>query len=147
MNKIKRDILLETKGLIVHGCNTQGVMGAGIAKLLKEKYPSVYHDYIYRYKTGLKLGDVILTKINHDLCIASAITQEHYGRDPNVVYVDYDAVEKAFIAINEFANRYHYEVKFPLIGCGLANGDWNVISKIIDKTLDKKIDRTLFILK
>lgn len=144
MNTIKGNILNESKGLIVHGCNLQGVMGAGLAKELKDMYPSVWHDYIYRYRRGLQLGDVIFTKINHHLAIASAITQEHYGRDPNVVYVDYDAVKLAFDNINTYANRYHYHIKFPLIGCGLANGDWNVISKIIKNTLDSKLDVTLF---
>ena len=31
---------------IVHGCNAQGVMGKGVAKLVKELYPKAYNEYL-----------------------------------------------------------------------------------------------------
>jgi O-acetyl-ADP-ribose deacetylase (regulator of RNase III) len=30
---------------IGHGCNLQGSMGAGIAKIIKERYPEMYEEY------------------------------------------------------------------------------------------------------
>lgn len=30
---------------IAHGCNTQGLMGAGVARLVRNKYPAAYEQY------------------------------------------------------------------------------------------------------
>ena len=48
MNKIKvklGDICSVNSGIIVHGCNAQGVMGSGVAKAIRLKYPQVFEDY------------------------------------------------------------------------------------------------------
>ena len=146
MKTEKGNLLLETRGLIVHGCNAQGVMGSGIANLLHAKYPQVYNDYIYRHHSiGLKLGDVIFTKLTHRLHVASVITQEYYGRDHDTVYVNYDAVRNGFALVNRYSKMFHLEIKHPLIGAGLANGDWNIIKKIIDEECNK--ETTLFVYK
>ena len=44
--EIKYDDLLSSKErIIVHQVNCRGVMGAGIAKQIKEKWPDVYTSY------------------------------------------------------------------------------------------------------
>ena len=58
------------------------------------------------------------------------------GRDPKVRYVDYEAIEQAFARIAKVAREHQLEVHYPLIGAGLANGDWGVISKIINQQLE-----------
>ena len=42
---IKRDIFKSGADLICHQVNCQGVMGSGIAKQVREKYPKVYKEY------------------------------------------------------------------------------------------------------
>jgi O-acetyl-ADP-ribose deacetylase (regulator of RNase III) len=39
------DLLLSNETHIAHGCNTAGVMGAGIAQVIAESYPVVRHQY------------------------------------------------------------------------------------------------------
>lgn len=147
MRTLNQDILNETHGIIVQGVNAQGKMGSGIAKQIAIKYPKVYLDYMNKYATdGLRLGDTLTTCIDRDFFIASGVTQQYYGRDENVVYVDYDAVRTVFQKINTMALMYGLPVKFPLIGCGLANGDWDRVKEIIGSCLDPSIERTLFIL-
>ena len=63
--------------------------------------------------------------------IANCITQEHYGYDGHL-YVDYDAIRKCMWALNAEAKVDDLgPVAMPRIGCGLAGGDWNIVSKII----------------
>jgi O-acetyl-ADP-ribose deacetylase (regulator of RNase III) len=76
----------------------------------------------------LHLGDVIETKYP-DRTILNIISQTYYGRDPGVRYVSYDAVANAIERINELG---YTRVAFPLIGAGLANGHWPIISTIIE---------------
>lgn len=41
----KGNLLDVTKGIIMHGCNCQGVMGSGVALAVKRKYPLAFDRY------------------------------------------------------------------------------------------------------
>ena len=130
---IKGDLLQTEVNHIIHGCNSRGVMGSGVAKVLREKYPKAYNDYIFKYNNyGLELGDVIVSVQDDGKVIHNTITQKDYGRDISRVYVSYWAIAEVFRNIN---SRGIKEIAMPKIGAGLANGDWNVISAIIENTL------------
>jgi O-acetyl-ADP-ribose deacetylase (regulator of RNase III) len=132
---IHGDLLASTEAVIAHGCNAQGVMRSGVAKAIREKYPQAYVDYYNAYYAGdyyLRLGDVIETR-TPDRTILNIISQQFYGRDPSVVYVSYDAIGRAIKRINELG---YQRVAFPMIGAGLANGNWNTISSIIESYAD-----------
>ena len=54
----KGDLLTTDADIIVHGCNCQGVMGSGVAKQIKEKFPNAYTIYKQREEEiGLRLGE------------------------------------------------------------------------------------------
>jgi len=161
------DLLSVTEGFIVHGCNARGIMGSGVALQIRRRYPEAfrgYYEYVKRVENyNARLGDAGNIKlagkvINHfvdkKLVIVNAITQDSFGRDPNVIYVDYDAVRESFKVLNGMLqarrNNDEYEkikkvVNFPLIGCGLANGDWEIVRDIIDEELDDDIEKVLWI--
>lgn len=42
INTVKLNLLDISHGIIAHGCNAQGVMGAGVAKQIKIKYPTAF---------------------------------------------------------------------------------------------------------
>lgn len=147
MNETVGDLLHVKRGILVHGCNAQGMMGSGVAKAVRDTYPEAYAAYRRAYAEGrLTLGTVIWARIpqKEPLAIANAITQEFYGRDPSRRYVDYDAVRQAFTRIGEVARTHHLPVHYPKIGAGLGNGDWSVISQIIDDTL-AGVEHTLWV--
>jgi O-acetyl-ADP-ribose deacetylase (regulator of RNase III) len=143
----KGDLLSVEKGIIVHGCNAQGVMGSGVARLIRDKYPTAYTLYRSTYESrGLKVGEVIYLRVNENLMIANAITQQNFGGDPRVVYVNYERLRDCFSDVAKLASLTSLPVHFPLIGCGLANGDWNVVSKIIDEAMPDPIEKHLWVL-
>lgn len=138
--------LLEVEeGILVHGCNAQGVMASGVAKAVRERYPQAFAVYRKAYEAEraagrphLTLGRVVWLTVSTQpkLAVANAITQKFYGRNPNVRYADYDAIQKAFRRIGQVARQHQLPVHYPLIGAGLANGDWAVISAIINEELE-----------
>lgn len=93
MKQISGNILDVTEGIIVQQVNCQGVMGAGLAKQICQKYPSVYEHYSGVCGTADKslLGAVCYVRVSPTLLVASVFGQEFYGRNPNIVYTDYDA--------------------------------------------------------
>ncbi len=145
MKIVNSNLLDETNGIIVHGCNMQGVMNSGIAGQIKAIYPQVYNDYINQYKTK-QLGDIIITNITNELIIVSGLTQEYYGRNKSIRYVDYKAIENVFIKVNQLAIDTKLPIKYPMIGCGLANGDWDIVSNIINTTIDADNINIVFVL-
>jgi O-acetyl-ADP-ribose deacetylase (regulator of RNase III) len=138
------DVLKVERGIIVHGCNCRGKMGSGIAKQVKAEYPKVFARYHDDYEAiGLKLGTISFVHVAGEKIIVNAMTQENYGKEPKL-YVDYTAVRKCFRLVNEVALVDKLPVHFPLIGCGLAGGDWSIISAIIDDELDDCLEKNVW---
>lgn len=134
------DVFASPYKFILHGCNAQGVMGAGFAKRLREEHPFAYGQYREAYeKRGLNMGELIIVRAGKRVII-HAITQKYYGREKRR-YVSYDAVANAMAALEEAL--YGETIAMPMIGAGLAGGDWNVISAIIESEL-KTIQPVVF---
>lgn len=131
------DAFLYPNTVVVHGCNAQGVMGSGVAKVVRNDFPGAYYEYIRRHEEfGLQLGEIIPVPVLPGRWIINAITQEFYGRDGRR-YVNYAAVGTAFRQVRKFAEDQGIEsVNYPKIGAGLGGGDWNTISQIIDSELE-----------
>lgn len=164
---VQGNVLSLKEGIIVHGCNCQGVMGGGIAKSIRDTWPDVYEAYRRHYlRVGLHLGDVVtvghpgwhqtksVSRHLHDtteqlperLIIANALTQDEFGRSTDQVYVDYVGLAAAFARIRVLARDAELPVHFPLIGCGLANGKWEEVSARIDQMLGPDVKKTLWVL-
>lgn len=134
MDIIEGDILDVKKGIICHQVNCKGVMGAGLAKSIRDKYPDVYRGYKLAYKNGkLKLGKVIVSKISDDLVIANLCSQDGYGRDKHKRYTDYVALVDCLIRVRDLQRTTGLPVYIPYgMSCGLAGGDWDKVSILIE---------------
>lgn len=146
------DLLKGDQSVIVHSVNARGAFASGIAGQIRRELPFAYEAYRQAFEASetrmLPLGEVIWA---FDLggprprIVGNMVTQQNYGRDPDMVYVNYDAVTVAIQRVNDFARRSQTgmlqiadlpeitEVGLPLIGCGLGNGDWSIISDIIEQ--------------
>ena len=126
---------------IAHQVNCKGVMGAGLALQIRNKYPEVYNDYktfcdICVTKSPLGKSLCVWTKDNH--CIINVFGQFGYGRRQQ--QTDYDALYSGFAtAAEEIRNTfldgnpcYQIPIAIPYgIGCGLAGGDWEKVEEIL----------------
>jgi len=142
MKTVKGDLikmaLNDEFDVIVHGCNCHCCMGAGIADTIANTFPkALIADCKTTVGDDSKLG-TYSTAFEKNVVVVNAYTQYDYTH--NKIDVDYDAVRECFQAIKkEFTGT---RIGYPLIGAGLAGGDWNIISKIIDEELDGE-DHTL----
>ena len=130
--------------VIVQGCNCFCTMGKGIALTIKQEFPEAYvADRKTAYADRSQLGTYSKAEaIGRALTVVNAYTQ--YDWRGQGVKADYDAIEAAFRRLKtEFTGK---RIGYPLIGAGLAKGDWSRISAIIDKELEGE-DHTLVIFK
>lgn len=152
MKHIKFGNMLDAKrGIIVHGCNAQGVMGSGIAKEVKYRWPLAFEVYQRAlagagHTSGDPLGTVSFCAVAPNLHVANAITQRTFGKDGRR-FVDYQAVQRCFEVVIKQAIHLDLPVHYPQIGAGLGGGDWAVISDIIETTFQgfPIVERTLWI--
>lgn len=133
---------------LAHGCNAQGVMGSGVAKAVRARYPKAYDVYRNKFVArGLQLGEVVEVEVpwHSDFryrdqmvptkrFVFNCITQNSYGRDGRR-YVNYGAVESTMRYINKRVadTLVPVEVGMSMIGSSLGGGDWNIISDIIER--------------
>lgn len=133
----KGDLLLTTDKIIVHGCNCQGVMGAGVAKQIKEKYPKAFLDYLefFEFRGSFDLLGCNRISIQPDgKLIINCFTQFEYGNAPKKRYVSYDAIDKCMSSISTFVvhDTYGKNISMPKIGAGFGGGEWSIIESIIN---------------
>jgi O-acetyl-ADP-ribose deacetylase (regulator of RNase III) len=146
----KGDVLMATTDIIVHQVNCRGVMGAGLAKQIKEKYPHVFTEYknhiakIFERERGIQgfvastlLGTISTTEIsldNSSQVIVNLFAQDDH--DSTTQQTNYKAFYSCLLELKNWALRKYglCSIAFPYkIGCGLAGGDWDIIRSMIEE--------------
>lgn len=109
-------------------------MGAGIAKQIRNRFPQAYEADLRTEKGPHKLGTISTAHVHlagHSFVIANGYTQIHWRGAG--VKVSYDALRSVMRHVKQqFSGR---RIAYPKIGAGLAGGDWNCISAIIEEEL------------
>lgn len=139
---IKGDILNTKEGVIIHQTNCVGAFGGGLAGQIARKYPHVRQAYFRLYyenqrqPTTSLLGTYQSVKVNENLTIVNMFGQYDYNknlRDKETVFTKYDAVESAMRRLNEDIPK-DVPIFIPYgLGCGLANGHWATMHKLLNK--------------
>lgn len=149
INYVRGDIIhLAKEGnyeVIAHGnncfCNQDRGVAKHFANAFRTNDPSVYKLEDQRFKGDInKLGqiesrkhvwdiDQLGSKPSKSVYVVNAYTQYRYGNQE--VHVDYDAIRLCFRKINHRFKGKH--IGLPMIGAGLAKGDWVVIERIIQQ--------------
>lgn len=119
--------------IICHQVNTYGVMGAGIAAEVRERFPEVYKGYNACCSAAEQdelFGDVLISPIQGGF-IANCFSQR--GMD-----TDYELFATAMQVVKRFAKETdNAKIAIPYkMGCGIAGGDWNTVEQIIHDVFD-----------
>jgi O-acetyl-ADP-ribose deacetylase (regulator of RNase III) len=134
MFTMRGDLIKLTKAgefdVVLHGCNCYNTMGKGIAAQFKQHFPEVYAaDCKTERGDPRKLGSYSRAKLPNGVIVLNCYTQFRYG--PNSA--DYAAIREVLQKVREeFVGK---KVGMPMIGAGLAGGDWKKISNLIDRYL------------
>lgn len=113
---------------ICHLVNNIGVMGAGFALALRQKYPSVYSREKYQ------LGTVDTIKVNDNLFVFHMCGQNGIWRaGPRKCFVVYEQLQQCMETVKlHYDNLGLTKLMCPKFGAGLAGGDWSTIEDMIN---------------
>jgi O-acetyl-ADP-ribose deacetylase (regulator of RNase III) len=121
--------------VIVHGCNCFCQMGAGIAKTIKQVFPTAYQaDLTTVAGDHTKLGTYSVAQVDISgrvLVIVNGYTQ--YNWRGKGLKADYAAIRQVFRRVKQAYTGHR--IGYPALGAGLAGDDWNIIAAIIDEEL------------
>ena len=105
MQIVLGNLLDAEETFIIHGCNAQGVMSAGVAKAIRAKWPNVYEEYRNQYEEdGLILGNAYVSETDDGIFVGNLITQENFGTEKR--QVSYSAIVRS---IYDFINYIRFE--------------------------------------
>lgn len=127
--------------VLAHCCNCFCVMGKGIAKQIKKKYPeAAYADLNTVAGDRDKLGTISFVNITESKAIVNLYGQFTYWNKKDMLYLN-----KLRDALLECKSKFPTsKIGIPKIGSGLANGDWNEIESMITEVF-KNFNPGLFI--
>lgn len=129
---IKCDIFKSGADVICHQVNCQGVMGSGIAKQVRDKYPKVYKAYKKVCTSDERLlGRTQIIPINESQSIANLFAQDNFGYDKQC-YTDYSALINCLKQIYAFCPNKTIAIPY-LMSCARGGGDWNIVYEIIEE--------------
>ncbi|MEK4025373.1 macro domain-containing protein [Sporosarcina sp. FSL W7-1283] len=128
--------LLDAPEVIIgHQVNCKFVMGAGLAKQIRQVYPEAYYSYMSASHQSDLLGKIQVVNINSKRTVVNLFAQYNYGRTG--LYTDYQALKETLVKLRKYASKNNLGVALPYgLGCGLAGGDWNTVIKIIEDAFD-----------
>jgi len=125
--------------VIVQIVNDQALTwGAGFAKAVRQTWPeqqTTFSDWMRTSKR--RLGDVMISKIDSSLSLASLIAQHGYGPSPRP-RIRYRALAECLEQVAGFAKQHNATVHMPRIGSGESGGSWEIVSEIIDEIICAK---------
>lgn len=146
---VEGNLLNATEDIIAQQVNCQGVMGSGLAKQIREKHPEVYEMYTV-YCDGQKphdlLGKMQAVLVEHAeySYVVNIFGQLNYGRQ-DVLYTDYEALKQGLMKLKDSAKDLGLSVALPYnIGCGLANGDWDIVVYPMIKLIFQDYNVTIY---
>lgn len=119
--------------IIIHGANCFNTMGGGIAKQIKAKYPGAANADARTFRGDFnKLGNCTMFDAGKFL-IVNAYTQYNMSKGEDVF--EYAAFS---LILQKIAHFYPTaKVGLPMIGCGLAGGNKEIIMAIMEDFSEK----------
>ncbi len=136
IKEMKGDLLTIKKGIIAHQVNCKGVMGAGVAKQIRNKLLTTEQYHTYRRRCAF-YGDKLLGSCYIDQVSPEKYVAHLFGENIPTgkgLDTDYGALERSLTELGLVAIQHHLPIAIPgYLGCGLAGGDWEHVYRLIIK--------------
>lgn len=134
------NILDVKQGIVCHQTNCIGVMGAGLALQIRNKWPKIYNAYkeeclAFEQDPKKLLGHVQDILVSDGLVVANCYGQIFTGTG---CMTDYKAWDVILDKLTDLSNYFSLDLHFPwMVGCGLAGGDWETMLGKIKRAFGK----------
>ena len=113
-----------------------GYMSGGVARQLADHYQRLEKEYNYYCEIYNKNYNYLKGKVFYFITDDEKVIANIFSQEPNF-NTDYEALKIALLDIKREAKSHKLSICIPYgIGCGIANGDWNKVYKIIEEVFN-----------
>lgn len=132
---VSGDLFASGAQTLVNAVNCHGVMGAGIARAFRDRWPFMYADYQRLCASGgLRLGEPVLWRPMHRESGPQVVlfpTKDHW-RDSS----DITAVRDGLAYLVDHLAAWRVEsLALPALGCGLGGLAWSEVQPVMTAAL------------
>lgn len=130
VNDIQGDLFasLEEGDALAHGANCYGVMGAGVAKPIRDMFPKNYYKYRIRCIKGSFLPGDCLSTSENGLFVYNLATQFKPGADARLEWIVKSVTQMG--RSTEMLGRD--KVKTVRLGCGIGGLTWDIVKPALE---------------
>jgi O-acetyl-ADP-ribose deacetylase (regulator of RNase III) len=115
---------------LAHGCNCQGLMGAGVANQFRVRWPGMFEEYARLCKEGeFVLGAAMdwPTNMWAPEVIYNLATQTYPGPDASIIAIE----NSVKVALRNCEFRGVTALGVPHIGCGIGGLEWEDVRPVL----------------
>jgi len=128
---LRTDLFTSPAQTLINTVNTIGIMGKGIAKAFKERYPEMFRLYReYCEKGEFQTGNLMLWR-GPDRWVLNFPTKTTWRLPSEIEYIE--------SGLRRFVETYEElgvtSASFPPLGCGNGNLDWHEVKPIMERYL------------
>lgn len=128
---VKGDLFKSKAEALVNPVNCEGVMGKGLAKAFKERWPEMYLSYQRAcMRQELAPGGILLYSHSVPKIVLFA-TKGGWRLPSRIEYIEEGLLEMK----RQLPTWLVASVAMPAVGCGLGGLDWPVVKRLIEKHL------------
>lgn len=120
---------------LVNPTNSVGVMGAGLAKQFRARYPDVCYDFNSLSSNKLAEPCLYLSKdvlTNNEHYVMMFPTKIDWRKPSEYHYIERNMPK----AIQLLRDKDIKSVAFPKLGCGFGTLNWNIVHQIMAKEFE-----------
>jgi O-acetyl-ADP-ribose deacetylase (regulator of RNase III) len=137
---LRTDLFTSPAQTLVNTVNTIGVMGKGVAKTFKARFPEMFREYKeYCDRGELRVSSLMLWR-GPEKWVLNFPTKTTWRLPSKIEYVE--------TGLRRFVEAYEElgitSVSFPPLGCGNGNLDWNEVKPRMEKYL-KRVEIPVYI--
>ena len=135
--------------VILHCANCFHTMGAGVARAIKDEWPGAFQADLKTPRGDRSKMGTFSFHQEGKLVVINLYGQYRYSR-LRKQSLEYPALRRALRSAAERLNAWKEKgvdvrIGYPLLGCGLAGGNWDTVKRIIDDEL-KGLNHKLYTL-
>lgn len=127
------DLFTTDAKIIAHGANTKGVMGAGVAKTVKEKFPWNFKRYKQYCDMGLAVPGEFVAARDEGFIVLNLFSQDMPGPNAKYEWVAgsvFSALD-SLSNLDDFRTPYGNVIAIPEIGSGIGGLEWKNVEIIL----------------
>jgi O-acetyl-ADP-ribose deacetylase (regulator of RNase III) len=115
---------------IGHGVNVDGVMGAGIAKEFRRRFPSMFNEYRHLCKYEILEPGGCFFWANAELAVVNLASQDRPGPTAKYKWL----AQSLFTGLISLEQTGRNSFGLPWVGCGIGGLDQDKTLEVIEET-------------